>query len=182
MDVSVKTARAIYDPAYKCCGIISFEIFAKFGPIKADPIPANNIIEIAFGAISLSTVSTAANRYWWLKATPAPIKKHPKLNNIKLSIIIEQAAIKDAKEHPIEAKINPNLLPIILIIFAANIAKIAIPTIESAIGKVAKNFMGLNWEPIIPLKKTVTGAAVNAKIWLKINNQRFLFIKTYTYL
>ena len=51
-----------------------------------------------------------------------------------------------------------------LINFAAKIAKIAIPTIESAMGKVAKDFIGLNWEPIIPLKNTVTGAAVNAKI------------------
>ncbi len=40
---------------------------------------------------------------------------------------------------------NPNLLPIILITFAANIAKIAIPTIESAIGKVAKDFMLLSY-------------------------------------
>ena len=43
-------------------------------------------------------------------------------------------------------------------------AKIAIPTIDKAIGKVAKDFIGLRFEPIIPLKKTVTGAAVNAKI------------------
>jgi hypothetical protein len=28
----------------------------------------------------------------------------------------------------------------------------------------------------------VTGAAVKANIWLKISSQRFLFIKTYTYL
>ena len=46
---------------------------------------------------------------------------------------------------------------------AAKIAKIAIPTIDKAIGRVAKNFTGLNCEPIIPLKKTVTGAAVKAK-------------------
>ena len=63
-----------------------------------------------------------------------------------------------------DAKINPDLLPIILITFAAKNAKIAIPTIENAIGKVAKDFIGLNCEPIIPLKKTVTGAAVKAKI------------------
>ena len=68
------------------------------------------------------------------------------------------------------------------IIFAANIAKIAIPTIDKAVGNVANDFIGLNFEPIIPLKKTVTGAAVKAKIWLNINSQRFLFIKTYTYL
>ena len=37
-------------------------------------------------------------------------------------------------------------------------------------------------QSIIPLKNTVTGAAVKAKIWLKISSQRFLFIKTCTYL
>ena len=82
----------------------------------------------------------------------------------KLSIIIEYAAINAAKELPTEANIKPALLPIILINFAAKIAKIATPTIDNAIGKVAKDFMGLNCEPIIPLKKTVTGAAVKAKI------------------
>ena len=65
---------------------------------------------------------------------------------------------------PTEANIKPALLPIILITFAAKIANIATPTIDNAIGKVAKDFMGLNCEPIIPLKKTVTGAAVKAKI------------------
>ena len=139
-------------------------MFAKFGPIKAEPIPANNIIDIAFGAISFFTVSTAAKRYWWLKATAAPSKKHPKLNKIKLSLIIEKAANKDDKELPIDANIKPNLRPIVFIIFAAKIAKIAIPTIDKAIGKVAKDFIGLSCEPIMPLKKTVTGAAVNAKI------------------
>jgi hypothetical protein len=64
----------------------------------------------------------------------------------------------------IDANIKPALRPIILITFAAKIAKIAIPTIDKAIGRVAKDFTGLNWEPIIPLKKTVTGAAVKAKI------------------
>jgi len=53
----------------------------------------------------------------------------------------------------------------------------AIPTTDKAIGRVAKDFIGLKFEPIIPLKKTVTGAAVKAKIWLKISNERFLFIK-----
>ena len=64
----------------------------------------------------------------------------------------------------IDANIKPALRPITLITFAAKIAKIAIPTIDKAIGRVAKDFTGLNWEPIIPLKKTVTGAAVKAKI------------------
>ena len=54
--------------------------------------------------------------------------------------------------------------PIILINFAAKKANNAIPTTDKAIGRVAKDFIGLNFEPIIPLKKTVTGAAVKAKI------------------
>ena len=77
----------------------------------------------------------------------------------------------------IDAKINPNFRPIILIRFAAKNANNAIPTTDKAIGRVAKDFVGLNSEPIIPLKKTVTGAAVKAKIWLKMSNDRFLFIK-----
>ena len=78
---------------------------------------------------------------------------------------------------PIDAKIKPNFRPIILINFAAKKANNAIPTTDKAIGRVAKDFIGLNFEPIIPLKKTVTGAAVKAKIWLNISNERFLFIK-----
>ena len=78
---------------------------------------------------------------------------------------------------PIDAKINPNFRPIILISFAAKNANNAIPTTDKAIGRVAKDFVGLKFEPIMPLKNTVTGAAVKAKIWLKISNHRFLFIK-----
>ena len=48
--------------------------------------------------------------------------------------------------------------------FAAKKANNAIPITDKAIGRVAKDFIGLNFEPIIPLKKTVTGAAVKAKI------------------
>ena len=59
---------------------------------------------------------------------------------------------------------NPNFRPIILISLAAKKANNAIPTTDKAIGRVAKDFIGLNFEPIIPLKKTVTGAAVKAKI------------------
>ena len=72
---------------------------------------------------------------------------------------------------------NPNFRPIILISLAAKKANNAIPTTDKAIGRVAKDFIGLNFEPIIPLKKTVTGAAVKAKIWLNISNERFLFFK-----
>ena len=72
---------------------------------------------------------------------------------------------------------NPNFRPIILISLAAKKANNAIPTTDKAIGRVAKDFIGLNFEPIIPLKKTVTGAAVKPKIWLKMSKERFLFIK-----
>ena len=57
---------------------------------------------------------------------------------------MEYAATKDVMELPIDAKINPALRPIMLINFAAKIAKIAVPTIESAIGNVARDFIGLN--------------------------------------
>ena len=80
-----------------------------------------------------------------------------------------------------DAKINPAFLPIKLITLVAMTAPIAIPTTEIDIGKVDKDFKGLIWEPIIPLKKTVTGAAVKLKIWLKVNTKRFLFIKKYIY-
>ena len=80
-----------------------------------------------------------------------------------------------------DAYIKPALRPIMLIILAAKIVEIATPTIDKDIGNVAKDFTGLNSEPIIPLKKTVTGAAVKAKIWLKISNHKFLFIKKNIY-
>ena len=79
-------------------------------------------------------------------------------------MIIEYAASSDDNELNIDANIKPARRPIILIIFAENKEKIAIPTIDKAVGNVANDFIGLNFEPIIPLKKTVTGAAVNAKI------------------
>jgi hypothetical protein len=46
----------------------------------------------------------------------------------------------------------------------ATIAPSAIPTTDIDIGKVDKDFNGLICDPIIPLKKTVTGAAVKLKI------------------
>jgi len=45
----------------------------------------------------------------------------------------------------------------------AKIEPIAIPTIDVDIGKVESDFTGVICEPIIPLKKTVIGAAVKLK-------------------
>ena len=65
---------------------------------------------------------------------------------------------------PIDANIKPYFLPTKLITFVATIAPMAMPTTEIDIGKVDNDFTGLIWDPIIPLKKTVTGAAVKLKI------------------
>ena len=75
-----------------------------------------------------------------------------------------------------DAKIKPFFLPVILIIFEAAIMKIAVPTIDNDMGKVDNDLIGLMLDPIIPLKKTVTGAAVKLKIWLNVKIKRFLFI------
>ena len=82
---------------------------------------------------------------------------------------------------PTEAIIKPYFLPRKLITLVAIIAPIAIPTTEIDIGRVAKDLIGLIFEPIIPLKKTVIGAAVKLKIWLSVNKARFLFIKRCIY-
>ena len=76
----------------------------------------------------------------------------------------EYAANKETKELQIAAIIKPVLLPNKLIILVATIAPIAIPTTDIDIGKVDKDFKGLICDPIIPLRKTVTGAAVKLKI------------------
>ena len=60
-------------------------------------------------------------------------------------------------------KIKPNLLPILPIIFAAKIVKIAVPTTAKAVGNVDKDFIEVICDPIIPLKKTVIILAVNPK-------------------
>ena len=70
----------------------------------------------------------------------------------------------ETKEFPIDAKINPDFLPIKLMTLVAKIAPIAIPTTDIDIGKVESDFNGLICEPMIPLKNTVTGAAVKLKI------------------
>ena len=73
--------------------------------------------------------------------------------------------------------INPFFLPVILIILEAAIIKMAVPTIDNDIGKVDKDLIGLILDPIIPLKKTVTGATENAHALLANSNQTFLFIR-----
>ena len=74
-------------------------------------------------------------------------------------------------------KIKPNLRPILPIIFAAIMVKIAVPTTDNAVGNVDKDFMEVICDPTIPLKKTVIILAVNPKTWLKANSDKFLFIK-----
>ena len=76
-----------------------------------------------------------------------------------------------------DESINPFFLPIILIILEAAIIKMAVPTIDKDIGKVDKDLIGLMLDPIIPLKKTVTGATENAHALLANSNQTFLFIR-----
>ena len=61
-----------------------------------------------------------------------------------------------------------------LIILAAKIVKIAVPTTYKAVGNVASDFIEAICDPIIPLKKTVIVAAVNPKTWLMVNKLRFL--------
>ena len=73
--------------------------------------------------------------------------------------------------------IKPFFLPVMLIILEAAIMKRAVPTIDKDIGKVDKDLIGLILDPIIPLKKTVTGATENAHALLANSNQTFLFIK-----
>ena len=59
----------------------------------------------------------------------------------------------------------------------AAIIKIAVPTIDNDIGNVERDLIGLILVPIIPLKKTVTGATENANALLANSNHTFLFIK-----
>ena len=70
----------------------------------------------------------------------------------------------DTSELPKLAEIKPAFLPIKLITLVANTAPIAIPTTDIDIGNVERDITGLICDPIIPLKKTVIGAAVKLKI------------------
>ena len=60
-------------------------------------------------------------------------------------------------------KIKPNFRPILPIIFATKIVKIAVPTTAKAVGNVDKDFIEVICDPTIPLKKTVIILAVNPK-------------------
>ena len=77
--------------------------------------------------------------------------------------MIAKVASKQVAELIKAAKIKPNLRPILLIIFAAKMVKIAVPTTDKATGSVDKDFIEVICDPIIPPKKTVIAAFVNPK-------------------
>ena len=77
--------------------------------------------------------------------------------------MIEKTASKQVAELTKAPKIKPNLLPILPIIFAAKMVKIAVPSTDKAVGNVAKDFTEVNCDPTIPLKKTVIILAVKPK-------------------
>ena len=91
--------------------------------------------------------------------------------------MIAKTASKQVAELTKAPKIKPNFLPILLIIFAAIIVKIAVPRTDRAVGSVDKDFIEVICDPTIPLKKTVIILAVNPKTWLKVSKSKFLFIK-----
>ena len=90
--------------------------------------------------------------------------------------MIEKTAKKQVVELTKAPKIKPNLRPILPIIFAAKIVKIAVPRTAKAVGNVDKDFIEVICDPTIPLKKTVIILAVKPKTWLKANIDKFLFI------
>ena len=146
-------------------------------PKKEETIPANIKVEIAFGTFSFSTLSAAAKRYWWAKAIPKPRIKCAMQNKIKFCWVIAKTASKQVAELTKAPKMKPNFLPILSMIFAAIIVKIAVPRTDNAVGNVDKDFIEVICDPTIPLKKTVIILAVNPKTWLKANSDKFLFIK-----
>ena len=96
--------------------------------------------------------------------------------------MIAKVANKHVIELAIDAKIKPNLRPILLIIFAAKIVKIAVPRTDKAVGNVDKDFIEVICDPTIPLKKTVIILAVNPNIWLKINSHRLRLLIKFIFL
>ena len=93
-----------------------------------------------------------------------------------------KAASKQVAELTKAAKTKPNLRPILPIIFAAKIVKIAVPTTDKAVGSVDKDFIEVICDPTIPLKKTVIILAVNPNIWLKINSHRLRLLIKFIFL
>ena len=77
--------------------------------------------------------------------------------------MIAKAPSKQVAELTKAPKIKPNLRPILLIILATKIVKIAVPRTDKAVGNVDKDFIELICDPTIPLKKTVIILAVNPK-------------------
>ena len=64
-----------------------------------------------------------------------------------------------------DPKQKPYRLPLRDIILEAIIELDAVPTIMIAVGRVAKDFISIKVEPMIPLSKTVTTGGVEEKIW-----------------
>jgi len=77
--------------------------------------------------------------------------------------MIAKAPSKEVAELTKAPKIKPNLRPILPIIFAAKIVKIAVTTTAKAVGNVDKDFIEVICDPTIPLKNTVIILAVNPK-------------------
>ena len=69
-----------------------------------------------------------------------------------------------------------------LITYDANILPNATPIIINAGGNVANDLSLIMFEPIIPLKKIVIGAAVKEKICAKARTIRFLVNTFYKYI
>ena len=89
---------------------------------------------------------------------------------------IEKAHNKHANVETNEDKINPNFLPLILIILEANKEPIAVPTTIKAVGNVESIIMLFNWDPIIPLSKTLTTGEVQEKVCPIDKINKFLLI------
>ena len=77
--------------------------------------------------------------------------------------MMAKTASKQVAELTRAPKIMPSLRPILLIIFAAKIVKIAVPRTDKDVGNVDKDFIEVICDPTIPLKKTVIILAVNPK-------------------
>ena len=82
---------------------------------------------------------------------------------IKFCCVIAKTASKQVAELTKAPKMKPNFLPILSMIFAAIIVKIAVPRTDNAVGKVDKDFIEVICDPTIPLKKTVIILAVKPK-------------------